>query len=394
VLAHVLATSPLDPLYYTIGWLLAFFYTPIHNLGISIILLTLVVMLAQFPLIAKQTRSMIQMQKIQPELKKIQQKYKDDRAKQTEELQKFYSENHINPLAGCLPLLVIFPIGIAVFRTFSQGVQRHLPHSGAFGSLYKDICRQAATAAAKNNTINYHPPTSQPLDLSTCNYNVGKIPHQTTIPVFKFLGMNLNFSAHEAQQYLHGFQNWAPYFGLIALVILTGWYQVRQTQARQSKQGGTPPNAQMQAITKVMPVFFGFITYGLNAATTVYFVVSNAWRIGQQHFVLNKFYEEEAAGAKKPKPKVDDVIDVEPSDNGKPDGAKAPPARRPSGQRPAQKRTGAKPSGSVSRQSGGGSGGSGSGGSGAGGGASAGNGSGSRSGANAGAARRKKKRKR
>ena len=379
MLAHVLASSPLDPLYYAVGWLLAFFYAPIHNLGVSIILLTLVVMLAQFPLIAKQTRSMIQMQKIQPELKKIQQKYKDDRAKQTEELQKFYSENHINPLAGCLPLLVIFPIGIAVFRTFSQGVQRHLPHSGAFGGLYHDICTQAANQPK--------PAPGDPLVLKVCNANVDHYPKGQTIPVFRFLGMNLNWSAHEAQTLAGGWIHTLPYFALIAIVIFTGWYQVRQTQARQSKQGGTPPNAQMQAITKVMPVFFGFITYGLNAATTIYFVVSNAWRIGQQHFVLNKFYEEEAAGAKKPKPKADDVIDVEPSDNGKPSGS-APPGKRPGGQRPGSPRAGGQKSGgsAAGKRDAGTSG--------SGGGASSVNGSGNRSGANAGAPRRKRKRKR
>ena len=87
-----------------------------------------------------------------------------------------------------------------------------------------------------------------------------------------------------------------PYFLLFGLVVLTGWYQVRQTQARQASQGGAPPNAQMQAITKIMPVFFGLISYGFIAATTIYFVVSNAWRIGQQHFVLNKMYEEERLG--------------------------------------------------------------------------------------------------
>ena len=76
--AHVLAPVPLDPLYYAIGWLLAFFYTFTHSLGLAMILLTLAVMLVQFPLIAKQTRSMIQMQRVQPEIKKIQQKYKDD----------------------------------------------------------------------------------------------------------------------------------------------------------------------------------------------------------------------------------------------------------------------------------------------------------------------------
>ena len=127
----MLAGSFLDPLYRIVGWLLAVLYYPTHSLGIAIILLTLIVMAVQFPLIAKQTRSMILMQRVQPEIKKIQQKYKDDRAKQNEELLKYYQENKINPLAGCLPLLLILPIGIAVFDTFRRpAIQYHIPRIG------------------------------------------------------------------------------------------------------------------------------------------------------------------------------------------------------------------------------------------------------------------------
>src|SRR5436309_1331566 len=143
--AAVLAASPFDPLYRIIGWLLALLYAvPPHNLGLAIIVLTLIVMAVQFPLIAKQTRSMIQMQRVQPEIKKLQQKYKDDRAKQNEELLKFYQENKINPLAGCLPLLLILPIGIAVFGTFRSGVQQHVPRTGSLNALYKDICTETS----------------------------------------------------------------------------------------------------------------------------------------------------------------------------------------------------------------------------------------------------------
>src|SRR6202795_4513398 len=131
----------LGRLYRVIGWLLAFFYIPFHNIGIAIILLTLVIMLVQFPLTAKQARSMIQMQRVQPEIKKIQQKYKDDRAKQNEELLKYYQENKINPLARCLPLLLLLPIGIAVLGTFRHpGIQYHIPRTGTFSKLYADMC--------------------------------------------------------------------------------------------------------------------------------------------------------------------------------------------------------------------------------------------------------------
>jgi YidC/Oxa1 family membrane protein insertase len=290
----------LDPLYKAIGWLVAFLYSlPPHNLGLSIILMTIVVMLVQFPFIAKQTRGMIQMQRVQPEIKKIQQKYKDDRQKQNEELLKFYQENKINPVASCIPMLLVMPIGIAVFRSFQQGVvinkktgvvthawrglQGHIPHTGAFGRLYADICGRASAVPDCAKALNQHTPRAM-----------------------HFLGINLNWSASEVSRKLPGHVvQWAPYYGLIALVVATGWYQAHQTQARQLRQGGAPPNQQMQMMTRVLPVVFGLITYGLNAATTLYFVVSNAWRIGQQHFVLNKMYEEEGFGGSTPpaKPK-------------------------------------------------------------------------------------------
>jgi YidC/Oxa1 family membrane protein insertase len=280
----VLASSPLDPLYRIVGWLLAVLYYPTHNLGIAIIVLTLIVMFIQLPLIAKQTRSMILMQRVQPEIKKIQQKYKDDRAKQNEELLKYYQENKINPLAGCLPLLLILPIGIAVLGTFRHpGIQYHIPRSGTFSKLYSDICG------------------STTIDPGPCGEAIKHSPPQA----LHFLGMSLNLSA--ANVIPDGMAKAYPYFILLGIVILTGWYQVRQTQARQAKSGGAAPNAQMQAVTKIMPIFFGVISYGFSAATTTYFAVSNMWRIGQQHFVLNKMYEEEHGGGKSSGPSPPEV---------------------------------------------------------------------------------------
>ncbi|HUV09417.1 MAG TPA: membrane protein insertase YidC, partial [Acidimicrobiia bacterium] len=106
----------LDPIYEAIGWLLAQFYSVVPNLGISIILLTFTIMLLLYPLTAKQAKSMIAMQRVQPEIKKMQAKYKNDRTKLNEEMMKFYQENKINPLAGCLPLLVQLPIFFSLFQ--------------------------------------------------------------------------------------------------------------------------------------------------------------------------------------------------------------------------------------------------------------------------------------
>jgi YidC/Oxa1 family membrane protein insertase len=278
----VLASSIFDPLYSIVGKLLALFYAvPPHSLGLSIIILTIVVMLVQFPLIAKQTRSMIQMQRVQPEIKKLQQKYKDDRQKQNEELLKFYQENKINPLAGCLPLLVIFPIGIAVLDTFRRNFQDHIPQGSR---LYADVCGNRPPNAPKGQTATV---------INSCGEYLSQLAKHGQAPkAMHFLGLKLNLSARDALS--HGFVGSLPYILLIALVTLTSWYQVRQTQSRQAQSGNTPVNAQMQMFTRITPIFFGLISFAFNTATTIYFLVSNAWRIGQQHFVLGKMYEEEA----------------------------------------------------------------------------------------------------
>ncbi len=323
----MLAASPFDPLYRAIGWLLALLYAvPPHNLGLAIIVLTLIVMAVQFPLIAKQTRSMIQMQRVQPEIKKIQQKYKDDRAKQNEELLKFYQENKINPLAGCLPLLLILPIGIAVFGTFrNPGIQAHIPRSGSLNRLYLDVCSFGGKVL----------PPSAPKPQPSC---AGEIAKSTPKPM-RFLGLELNNSTGDALK--QGVVHALPWLILLGLVVLSGWYQVRQTQARQLR-AGAPINKQMQTITRVMPLFFGFISYRLNAATTLYFVVSNTWRIGQQHFVLNKMYEEEHPGeAKKEKPK--------PALEAGEEGGKEPPAPPPQPRRGGTPNRGASGGGTGNR---------------------------------------------
>src|SRR2546426_9225329 len=105
--AHVLAAGSIfDPLYTALGTLLAWLYDVIPSYGVAIVLLTVAVRLVLYPLTVKQTKSMQAMQRVQPELKRLQQKYKSDRQKLNEEMMKFYKENNINPLAGCLPLLL------------------------------------------------------------------------------------------------------------------------------------------------------------------------------------------------------------------------------------------------------------------------------------------------
>jgi YidC/Oxa1 family membrane protein insertase len=267
---------------------------PAHNLGLAIILLTCVVMLALFPLTAKQARSMISMQKVQPEIKRLQQKYKGDKQKQNEEILKFYQENKINPLAGCLPLLMQFPIFISLFHVL-RSIQSNVPHDGQFDRLFHDICGKAATTAKTCQK----PPTG-----------------------LRFLGMDLSKSLWEVRT--SSILSVLPYVISILLIIGTGWYQARQTMARQQNNANASPiNSQMQFMTKVFPVLFGVFSLRFASGLVVYWVTSNLWRIGQQHLVLNKIYDTANAAPAFKSSAADDDDDDAPDDppNGK--GSKA-----------------------------------------------------------------------
>jgi YidC/Oxa1 family membrane protein insertase len=89
--------------------------------GLSIIGLTVVVRLAILPLTFKQVRSMQGLQKLQPEMKKIQERYKEDKKRQQEEMLKLYQEHQINPLGSCLPLVLQLPFFFALYQTLRKG---------------------------------------------------------------------------------------------------------------------------------------------------------------------------------------------------------------------------------------------------------------------------------
>ena len=92
--------------------------------GVAIILLTVALRILILPLTLKQTKSMLELQQIQPKIKELQAKYKDDKEKLQEETLKFYSENKVNPFGGCLPAILQMPIFFALF-----GVLRELPQT-------------------------------------------------------------------------------------------------------------------------------------------------------------------------------------------------------------------------------------------------------------------------
>jgi YidC/Oxa1 family membrane protein insertase len=231
------------------GAILAFLFSVIPNYGIAIIGLTVLVRLALFPLTAKQARSMQKMQLIQPELKKLQAQYKNDRQKLNEEIMKFYKENSVNPMAGCLPLVFQMPVFFALYRVLIQP-HKHLPVDS---KLYQAFCGDLSPSVCGT-------PPNHPRGLS-------------------FLGMDLGKAASDISG---GFTNALPYFLLIALVVVSGYLQFKQTQSRQTAQA----NPQMAIMGKIFPAMFAFISYRLPSGVVVYFLVSNLWQIGQQALIF------------------------------------------------------------------------------------------------------------
>lgn len=109
-------------------WLLAKIHGLIGNWGWSIVLLTVVVKLVLFPLSAKAYKSMAKMRKMGPEMKRIKEQYGDDRQKMSQEMMKFYQKEKINPLGGCLPIVVQMPVFIALYWMLLESVElRHAP---------------------------------------------------------------------------------------------------------------------------------------------------------------------------------------------------------------------------------------------------------------------------
>jgi YidC/Oxa1 family membrane protein insertase len=126
-----LGWSFIAPVTRLFSWLLRVLYSVIPNYGVAIILITILVKIVTAPLTHKSLKSMQGMAALQPKMKEIQEKYKDDRQKQSEELMKLYREGGANPIAGCLPMLLQFPFFIGLYYALRSSIAlRQAPFFG------------------------------------------------------------------------------------------------------------------------------------------------------------------------------------------------------------------------------------------------------------------------
>ena len=239
---------------------LSFFYELVPDYAIAIAMLTLVVMVVTTPFTLKGTRSMIQMQRLQPEMRKLQIKYKDDRQKLNEELMAFYKEHNLNPLGGCLPLLLQAPIFLILFR-----VVRGLTETNAAGEFV-------------------------PKYLDQGSHLFRSLEGDTKMMSF---GVDLAESASKALG--DGFVHGLPHLVLVAVVAVSSYVQQRQIAGR-NPNAEMPPQQKM--LMRLMPAMFVIFAFASPSALVVYFVVSNLYRIGMQAYITRTLYHgEESLGA-------------------------------------------------------------------------------------------------
>lgn len=122
-------------------------YGFVGDWGMAILLVTLIFRILISPLMQKQIKSSFDMQKMQPKMQELQQKYADDQPRLQEEMQKLYAEAHFNPLAGCLPILLQMPIFMALFQVLREmGDRVDSTSSYEFYNLVKDLTLTPATS--------------------------------------------------------------------------------------------------------------------------------------------------------------------------------------------------------------------------------------------------------
>ncbi len=211
-----------------------------NNMVLAIVVFTVLVRLATYPLTATQLRSSRAMQQLQPKMREMQEKYKGDREKLAQEQMKLYREHGINPVGGCLPIFIQLPIFIALYQAI--------------------IFALAST------------PTHL-LDLSGRLLVPGL---DTVIPLNNsFLGMNLSQPPNTSNPIA---------LVIIGLTVVTTWLQFKLTTPKpQPSADGKPDQAaaMSQSMGTIMPIMYGFFALSFSIGLSIYFIVSNLIGIAQ-----------------------------------------------------------------------------------------------------------------
>jgi YidC/Oxa1 family membrane protein insertase len=244
-----------QPIFHLFGWLLALCYDLIPNYAVAIAMLTIVIMVILTPFTIKSTKSMMAMQKLQPEIKKLQQKYKGAENRQTlnEEMMKLYREEGANPVGGCLPVLLQAPF-LFILYSVIKGLANKVIVGGKLVPLPRYI------------------PASSKMYTSLVASN-GQI---------KAFGMDLNLKPFSS----HGSVAAAiPFFVFVAVAVALQYFQMAQMNNRSKKTGQSMPS-QQQAMQRFLPIIFAYFYMVIPAAVVLYMIISTGIRIITQDLMF------------------------------------------------------------------------------------------------------------
>ncbi|MEC3914158.1 membrane protein insertase YidC [Nocardia sp. CDC160] len=282
----------LDFIYYPVSailwfWHQAFGYVLGKNSGfawaLAVVFLVFTLRLVLYKPFVKQVRTTRQMQELQPQIKELQKKYKNDRQQMTVEMQKLQKEHGFNPLMGCLPVLLQVPVFIGLFhvlRSFNR------VGTGGFGGFGHS---GGMTAEQNANTANY---IFSPADV------------QSFLSA-RLFGAPLSSYITQPMAQLESFAHWGGMPSKVAiaavsipLMIIAGLathFNARASVARQSAEAAANPQAAMMNKLALYVFPLGVMVGGpfLPVAILIYWVSNNIWTYGQQHLVFGKIEKEE-----------------------------------------------------------------------------------------------------
>jgi len=247
------AFSPLISVFQSI---LVFIHTNITTAswGMAIVGLTVLIRAVLVPLTLKQFRSMQELQRLAPQLKELQEKYKDDKQRQQQEIMGFYKEHKVNPFASCLPLLLQLPVFISLFYMLRTDLKKNIC-GHALVTNYNELHHSAiATFSAL--------PTKY-VEATGC---------QTVAPgSAKFL-------------FIPDITSKATGVALVVLLVLYVGSQLVSTMTMSATADPTQRRLMM-----ALPLFFVIILYRYPAGLLVYWITTNLWTVGQGYFVRRSF---------------------------------------------------------------------------------------------------------
>ena len=306
-----------------LGWLLKTLYLLVGNYGVAIILFTILIKLVLLPLTVKQQKSMIKTQKLQPILMSLQEKYGNDKEKLSQETMKVYQKYKVNPMSGCLPMLIQLPIIFALYWVVRQPIEYIMgvdkdqlglivdaltkwgeTNPGGLSQLLGAIKMDSLQALADNSFKmfqNYEIVIARYLHMypDILNYADG-LGELITVD-FNFLGMDLSktpdlwallgiFMGNVSNITLETVGLWIiPILSGVSSFVTTKITQSMQPpQPVQRDEFGNEKKNPMNTMMVFMPIFSAWIAFTLPAAIGLYWTISNVIQLLQQ-VLLTKF---------------------------------------------------------------------------------------------------------